>query len=225
MSATTASTSAPAATQAQIDANRANAQLSTGPKTEAGRLKASLNALQSGLTATRLYIRPDQIEEYQSFYNGLHEQLMPQGMMQCQFFDQILHASWNIQRCTQLEAHVQEEALSAGLPDAILDDQLCRKIDRIWRYKRMHETSLRQAIAEYRKLKTEELFRNETNFTAKEPDITDTQTVVKAVNKINLESSRMKLNELRAELESTLMPADASRLRNSDMLSKMTRAA
>jgi hypothetical protein len=68
---------------------------------------------------------------------------------------------WNIQRCTQLEAHLQEEAAAAGIADAMLDDQLSRKIDRLWRYKRMHESTLRQATSDFRKLKTEEFFRNE----------------------------------------------------------------
>ena len=36
------------ASQAQIDANRRNAQRSTGPKTEAGKTRAELNALKDG---------------------------------------------------------------------------------------------------------------------------------------------------------------------------------
>jgi hypothetical protein len=38
------------ATEKQIAANRANAKLSTGPKTVAGRLKSSRNALRHGLS-------------------------------------------------------------------------------------------------------------------------------------------------------------------------------
>ena len=36
------------ASQAQIDANKRNAQRSTGPKTEAGKARAELNALKDG---------------------------------------------------------------------------------------------------------------------------------------------------------------------------------
>ena len=46
-------------TQAQIDANRRNAQLSTGPKTPEGKATSSQNATQHGLTSQRVVL-PDE---------------------------------------------------------------------------------------------------------------------------------------------------------------------
>jgi hypothetical protein len=39
------------ATEAQINANRENAQKSTGPTSESGKSRVSLNAVKTGLTA------------------------------------------------------------------------------------------------------------------------------------------------------------------------------
>jgi hypothetical protein len=39
------------ATQAQVEANRQNAQKSTGPKTAEGKMAVALNAVKHGLTA------------------------------------------------------------------------------------------------------------------------------------------------------------------------------
>ena len=50
------------ASEKQIEANRANAQHSTGPKTPAGKAISRLNALKHGLTAEIAVIRPRELE-------------------------------------------------------------------------------------------------------------------------------------------------------------------
>ncbi|MCU1257860.1 MAG: hypothetical protein JWO80_745, partial [Bryobacterales bacterium] len=44
------------ATAAQLSANRANSESSTGPRTEAGKSRSSQNALRHGLASGRLII-------------------------------------------------------------------------------------------------------------------------------------------------------------------------
>jgi len=52
-------------TQAQIDANRANSQQSTGPQTDAGKAISSLNAVKHGLTgATIFFTNPADASRY-----------------------------------------------------------------------------------------------------------------------------------------------------------------
>ena len=48
----------------QIEANRRNAQQSTGPRTEAGKAISSRNALKSGLFTAQDFVRPEETEEY-----------------------------------------------------------------------------------------------------------------------------------------------------------------
>jgi hypothetical protein len=45
-------------TQAQVEANRRNAQLSTGPKTGAGKQRASRNAVRHGISPASFRQRP-----------------------------------------------------------------------------------------------------------------------------------------------------------------------
>ena len=51
------------ASEAQIAANRANAQRSTGPRTEEGKEKSARNALNHGLCAERVVIDEEDREE------------------------------------------------------------------------------------------------------------------------------------------------------------------
>ena len=190
-------------TQAQIDANRANAQLSTGPKSEEGKRASSSNAIKSGLTGSRLYIRAGEQTEFDELLRLLTEQLQPSGILQCQFFDLILHASWNIHRCMALEASLQSDTT---LEDAMLDDGLARKIDRLWRYKKMHESTLRQATAEFRKLKTEEFFRTESQIPKGQSVLADTQKVTVARARMTATETRQRASELRAALDAKFKP-------------------
>jgi hypothetical protein len=205
MSATATSTS-----QAQIDANRVNAQLSTGPKSDAGKRASSANALRTGLTAAKLYIRPEEQPAFDDLCQSLKAEILPQGALQSALFDTILHASWNIQRCATLEAEVQLEAAEAGLSDAMLDEQFGRKIDRLYRYKRMHETSRRQALAELRKLKTEELWRVENQIAAADLSaVADTKAVCYELHRSSDARSKTHLNEIRALVASVNLPPPA----------------
>src|SRR5687768_9924012 len=61
----------------KLAANRANAQKSTGPRTEAGKRNASLNALTHGLRArltTQTLVCEHEREDFQALADALHEE-------------------------------------------------------------------------------------------------------------------------------------------------------
>jgi hypothetical protein len=55
------------ASQKQLEANRANAKQSTGPKTAQGKSRSSLNALKHGLSARDIVVWDEDPLEFESF--------------------------------------------------------------------------------------------------------------------------------------------------------------
>lgn len=171
------------ATPAQITANRANAQHSTGPQTGEGKLASSSNSLRTGLASAKLFVRSDEQREFDIFQSDLLENLKPEGPLQSHFFEILLHAAWNIKRCLTIEAEIQSEADSKGFSDAMLDDDLSRKLDRVYRYKKMHESTQKKCLTELRILQTEQFWRNENEAGQEESVLTDACSVVRKLRR------------------------------------------
>src|SRR5260370_7366817 len=74
--------------QARIARNRANAQHSTGPKTEAGKKRSSLNALRHGLTGHTIVLPTEDLAAYERFTKRFFDDLKPIRVLQ----DQLLHS-------------------------------------------------------------------------------------------------------------------------------------
>ena len=116
------------ASPAQINANRLNAQGSTGPTTEAGKDQSSRNALQHGAyaTAATLGIEPqtftDRRRQYQEYY-------APVGAEEEYLVSAMLDAANEVDICTYLEATALAAAVARQPEDrpdrvgnAILED-------------------------------------------------------------------------------------------------------
>jgi len=83
-----------AITPAQLLANKANALLSTGPRTTAGLAKSSLNAVKVGLTDAA---------EYAAFVEGFRVSYNPVGPAECELVQNIADAFWRGRRIRTLE--------------------------------------------------------------------------------------------------------------------------
>jgi hypothetical protein len=195
----------------QIQANRANAQLSTGPRSDEGKRASSSNSTTSGLTSAKIFVRTDEQAEFDQFESALLDELKPAGLCQLNFFELILHAAWNLRRCYLLETHIQNEAISKGLDDALLDDELARKLDRIYRYRKMHESSHRRAMADLRQLQSEQLWRQENQELQEESILTDTKNVAGRLRKDNAVEQRANLDVLRQHIEAFITPPPLAR--------------
>ena len=80
----------------KIEANRENAQSSTGPKTEEGKAQSAQNARQHGLSSATLFIPEGRQDEFKALYSAYYDEIRPIGEMQTSYFEQLAHAAWNL---------------------------------------------------------------------------------------------------------------------------------
>ena len=105
-----------AATQKQIDANRRNAQHSTGPKTEAGKVRASLNAWRHGLTGQVATMPHEDLAVFTRFTADIRQAYAPEGALETQIAQSIAEDEWRLNRARAIENNVL--ALGHSTPDA-----------------------------------------------------------------------------------------------------------
>jgi hypothetical protein len=86
--------------------NRANASRSTGPKTEAGKHRSSLNALRHGLTGHTVVLPAEDLDAYNAFTQQLFDELKPIGLLEKQFAQIIADTSWRLNRIPALESNL-----------------------------------------------------------------------------------------------------------------------
>ncbi len=88
---------------AQQLANSANAQLSTGARTEAGKAHSAQNARKHGLTAAELVIPFEDREEFEALHVDYETDIRPQGALQQSVFEELVASAWNLRRIRRME--------------------------------------------------------------------------------------------------------------------------
>ena len=83
--------------------NQANAQHSTGPKTEAGKQRSSLNALRHGLTGQTIVLPSDDLEAYQQHIQRFVTEYHPKGATEAQLVQSLADSAWRQNRVCALE--------------------------------------------------------------------------------------------------------------------------
>lgn len=91
---------------AQLLANRQNAQLSTGPKSEEGKTKTSLNAVKTGLTGRTVLLPTDDAAEYQHHIGAYEKEFHPVGQRECDLVQSIADTQWRLLRIPSLESGI-----------------------------------------------------------------------------------------------------------------------
>jgi hypothetical protein len=87
----------------RIEANRRNAQLSTGPRTPAGRARSSINALRHGITGQVSIMTTEDRAAHDKFVQELIDRLRPEDPLELQFASVIAEDFWRLQRIRSVE--------------------------------------------------------------------------------------------------------------------------
>ena len=96
----------------QIAANRVNARQSTGPNTSAGKARSRMNAWKHGLTAEKVVIPGEDVQELKAIGRELWEEHQPLPGMESLLVERLAHYAWRMRRAIVFEAALLEDVLS-----------------------------------------------------------------------------------------------------------------
>ena len=164
-------------TEAQVAANRVNAQKSTGPRTPEGKAAVAQNAVTHGLRAQAVVLPGEDREEYSRYHTALLEELHPEGFEETELAERIAGLCWQLRRAGRYHSAVFDalyeqyaaEMAETAPPEApadgphtsdpvlgrmlVADFSGPRVLERVQLYERRIESSLSRARAEWRQLR------------------------------------------------------------------------
>jgi len=168
------------ATEAQVRANRLNAQKSTGPRTAAGKAAVSQNAVTHGLLARKTVITGEDPGQFETYRAQLLAELHPAGVLEAVLAERIVGLAWRLRRADHLQAEVFDTLLArentpyakrclahlyfgaedgpdprdSALGRIVISDFRCAKVlERLGLYERRIEQGLYRTLDELEKLR------------------------------------------------------------------------
>ena len=90
-------------TSAQIAANQKNAQLSTGPTSDTGKTKSSMNAVKTGLTGRTVLLPGDDAALYEAHISQFMKSHSPIGDDERNLVQSLADTEWRLLRIPSLE--------------------------------------------------------------------------------------------------------------------------
>jgi hypothetical protein len=120
-------------TLAQLTANRANAQRSTGPRSVEGKAVSRFNALTHGMDAASIVIPGEDPAVFEAISEDYHRQFVPQSALEQFHVDTLIRSDWQKRRLQRTEAKLYRALLAEGpiaedLDVAVLRDSATAKL-------------------------------------------------------------------------------------------------
>jgi hypothetical protein len=100
--------------QAQIEANRHNAQKSTGPKTTEGKAAVAQNALKHGLFAAQDVLSVENQDEYDLLREEMLAELAPAGVVESLLAQRAVSLAWRLRRAERMQDEVVQDMVEGN---------------------------------------------------------------------------------------------------------------
>ena len=172
-------------TLAQITANQANAQASTGPRTQDGKANSSQNAIKLGLFSGD-YVRPAEQSLYDELNDSILREVAPVGILELNLASEMRRAMWRLRRCGEVEAALANKFEHVDSMEAWdkLIDHTQKSVDRA---RSQAHRLLHKCTAELRRLQTERQFRrlSLTEAEAAEFGLADNKVIVREIKALH----------------------------------------
>jgi hypothetical protein len=101
--------------------NRANSRHSTGPRTDSGKQRSSLNALRHGLTAASAVLSSEDPAAYDAHRRGFFDEYQPATPTETQLVMEVADTAWRLNRIPSLEAALLDRAANPPNDQARID--------------------------------------------------------------------------------------------------------
>jgi hypothetical protein len=183
------------ATSAQIEANRENAQKSSGPQSETGKQASSRNAFRHGLTGHIFTLLEwESAEDFDAVKTALEQEHKPATPTEKILVEKMVQHYWLAQRCVSFQTFVMSDETSDP-------EQVMRTVDRYVRYQTHHQRQFNQALTTLLKLRAETR-KAEIGFVSqKAAEAQETRRAAAETRKTELHTVTMEIKKQRLERE------------------------
>lgn len=146
----------PEVSDAQLAANRTNAQVSTGPKSTEGKARSSMNALKHGLTSQSVVIAGEDTAEYNRQLDAYTNRLKPVDEEEMRLVHSLVDSNWRLSRLLRMESAIflkgnrefagKFEESPAAERDALILAEVYLKYEKSLRNLNTQEARLRRSV-------------------------------------------------------------------------------
>ena len=132
----------------QHEANRQNAQHSTGPKTPEGKEAVRDNALTYGLRTRHMILPNENLHHYLALFDAFEAEYRPCTRTEWCYLETIITSQWLLVRLAASERQICEET-------GLLGKQQYRLLDSVYKRRAQLERAFRNAVADLKQTQKE----------------------------------------------------------------------